>query len=632
MSTKRCFLRLPSELRLHIYRDYFKLDGGYVYDAKSDKLKTSDGQPIDFSLMFTCRTIANESSHLPLSLNSVTFSTLYREDWRSLAGCFNVVATYYRHLEADLVLHLAEFMTPDMYGQFALKYPDFANQLEDVSTNHRLDYLDDNNNNLSQVMAAESASGAKRARVERLKGRRCRVTVQDFLTTVNYIFKWGEHEYEGFSRIHRDRFSRSHPSKTWFGSESEVQDALSYCLRLIADKKPVQFANHLRGIFPHWAGSDIVEDFLHLRFDNWAIPSESEVKNAIRLLDIDGIWECPDRWHYADPRQDSDDEFDNNEDDQDDYEDDEDYDHCDDQSDDHNDAQDDEDAAGMDGPDTNVHVRSGIYWREKIRFSAAANAIRFLKRIPCQRVQLKHLVLHEDLDSVSDPHTHARGLAPFVNENPSLQITRRVSLLDCIIGVWDPPYSLVMDLQRGERIQMEPMWIRPHLSRNIGYWIRDALAVKDVGIPAKSFTFRLEVGSHQDFCTDLLQRIVHRDIAWHRAYKLLDANGTFPHDALSAQDTRRWMMRDEDVKAIDELVNRTSGVLSADFNTGVALDARALAKETEHLHGFDWVAKWRLMDGTLKQESPPGLIYDRLADVVEFRTDDGPLVAYPEAT
>ncbi|CCT69649.1 uncharacterized protein FFUJ_05551 [Fusarium fujikuroi IMI 58289] len=611
MSTKRCFLRLPPELRLHIYRDYFQLEGGYVYDAKSDKLKTSDGQPIDLALIFTCRTIANETSHLPLSLNSVTFSMLYREDWQSLAGCFNVVATYYRHLEADLVLHLAEFMTPEMYGQFALKYPDFANRLEDVSTNHRPHYLDDNNNNLSRVMAAESASGAKRARVERLKGRRCCVAVHDILTTVNHIFKWGEHEYEGFSKIHRDPFSSSHPSKAWFGSDSEVQDALSYCLRLIADKKPVQFANHLRGVFPHWAGSDIVEDFLHLRFDNWAIPLESEVKNAIRLLDIDGIWECPDRWHYADPRQDSDHEFDNSEDGQ--YDDQDYYEEYDDY--DQSDGQDDEDTAIMDGPDTNVHVRSGVYWREKIRFSAAANAIRFLKRIP-----------------LSDPHTHARGLAPFVNENPSLQITRRVSLLDCIIGVWDPPYSLVMDLQRGERIQMEPMWIRPHLSRNIGYWIRDALAAKDVGIPAESFTFRLEAGSHQDFCTDLLQRIVHRDIAWHRAYKLLDANSTFPHDALSAQETRRWMMRDADVKAIDELVNRTSGVLSADFNTGVALDGRALAKETEHLHGFYWVAKWRLMDGTLKQESPPGLIYDRLADVVEFRTDDGPLVAYPEAT
>ncbi|KAG5795027.1 hypothetical protein H9Q69_005921 [Fusarium xylarioides] len=94
MSTKFNFLRLPSELRLHIYRDYFQLDGGYAYDAKSDKLKTSDDQPIDLALIFTCRTIANETRDLPLSLNAVTFSTLYR--YRLQATGYRLQATGYR--------------------------------------------------------------------------------------------------------------------------------------------------------------------------------------------------------------------------------------------------------------------------------------------------------------------------------------------------------------------------------------------------------------------------------------------------------------------------------------------------------------------------------------------------------
>ncbi|KAF4417382.1 hypothetical protein FACUT_12258 [Fusarium acutatum] len=403
-----------------------------------------------------------------------------------------------------------------MYEQLALKYPDFANQLEAVSRNHRLSYLDDNNNSLKKVMVAESASGAKRARVEQWKGRRCCVA---------------------------------------------------------------------------WTGPDIVQNFLRLRFDNWAIPSESQVKNAIRLLDIDGIWEFPDRWHYEPPsptvaelEQYLGDEFDSSDNDQDDNQDD-----------------DQDDEGDIFRPDTD-------------------------------RIRLRHLVLHEDVDSVNDPRTHARGLAPFVEENPSLQIFRRVSLLDCIIGVSDPTYSLVRSLQRGKRIKLEPMYFRPQLSRKIGYWIRDALVLKHVGVPAKSFTLLLEAGAHQDFRTDPLQRIVHRDVAWHRAYKLLDAHDTFPHDELSSYNIPRWMMRDEDVKAIDELLNRTSEVLSADFHTGVALDAQALAKQTEHLHGFDWLAKWQLLDGSLKQESPPGLIYDWLADVIEFRTDNGHPVTNRQVT
>lgn len=632
MSTKRCFLCLPSELRLHIYRDYFQLEGGYVYDAKSDKLKTSDGQPIDLALMFTCRTIANESSHLPLSVNTVTFSTLYREDWRSLAGCFNVVTAYYRHLEADLVLHLAEFMTTEIYGQIALKYPNFANQLEGVSRNHRLEWSVHNNRRATEVMAAESGSGDERTRdeVERLKGMRCCMSLQGFLNIYvnSIVFCQGpDQSYAGFSDVDSLR-ERRRPSKFGPGSDSEIQDALSYCLRLIADKEPVQFANHLRTMFPHWIGPDIVESFLCLRFDNWDIPSEEEVKNAIRLLDIDGIWEFPDRWHSKPPplapdlllEPDSE-EYDS------------DYGSNDDQDDDQDDEDVEDDEDDICDPETNDYNYCGLQCREKIRFSAAANAIRFLKRIPGQRVHLKDLVLHEDFDSVNDPHTHARGLAPFVEENPSLLIVRRVSMLDCIVGLrYVRPSGVVLCLQRGGRIKVEPKWIISSLSLNISYWIKDALDVKIVGIPTKSFSLRLEAGSHQDFCTDLLQRIVHRDVAWYRAYKLLNARGIFHDDKMISRTVYDGsMIRDEDAKAIDKLVNRTSGVLSADFNTGVSLDAQALAKETEDLDSYKWAAKW-LQWGSLKRELPPALNYDKLADLFEFRTDDGQLVANPQST
>ncbi|KAF4949135.1 hypothetical protein FGADI_9139 [Fusarium gaditjirri] len=110
----------------------------------------------------------------------------------------------------------------------------------------------------------------------------------------------------------------------------------SFATLQLEDKKPVQFANHLRAVFPQWAGPDIVQN----------------------LLDIDGICEFPDRWHYDELREHSGDEFDNSEVDQD----------------------DEDDEGRRDGPDTNVRIPSGIYWREKIRFSA--KAIRFPKRIP----------------------------------------------------------------------------------------------------------------------------------------------------------------------------------------------------------------------------------------------------------
>ncbi|KAF5651321.1 hypothetical protein F25303_4150 [Fusarium sp. NRRL 25303] len=508
--------------------------------------------------MFTCRTIANETRDLPLSVNTVTFSTLYREDWRSLAGCFNVVTAYYRRLEADLVLRLAEFMTPKMYGWIALKYPNFANQLEAVPRNHRLEWSVHNNRRANEVMAAESGSGDERTRdeVERLKGMRCCMSLQGFLNIyVNSIvfYKGPDQSYAGFSGVHRLRETRR-PSKFGPGSDSEIRDALSYYLRLIADKKPVQFANHLRTIFPRWIGPDIVESFLCLRFDNWDIPSEGEVKNAIRLLDIDGIWEFPDRWHSKPPPRAPDSllERDSDEDDSDNG-----------SNGDQDDDQDDED--DICEHDTNDYNHCGLQCREKIRFSAAANAIRFLKRIAGQRIHLKDLVLHEDFDSVNDPHTHARGLAPFVKENPSLLIVRRVNMLDCIVGLSPPPADS----------------------------------------PSS--------------------------VAWYRAYKLLNARGIFHDDEMipcTVYDGS--MIRDEDAKAINKLVNQTSGVLSADFNTCVSLDAQALAKETEDVDSCKWVAKWRQW-GSLKRELPPALNYDRLADLFEFRTDDDQLAANPQS-
>ncbi|KAJ4004131.1 hypothetical protein NW752_010792 [Fusarium irregulare] len=84
---------LPLKIRQQIFGEYFRVPGGYVYDGKSDKLRNADGTPIDLSLIYTCRSIANDCKHLPLATNTLHFSTLYREDWRSLAGCFNLAAT-----------------------------------------------------------------------------------------------------------------------------------------------------------------------------------------------------------------------------------------------------------------------------------------------------------------------------------------------------------------------------------------------------------------------------------------------------------------------------------------------------------------------------------------------------------
>ncbi|KAJ4168455.1 hypothetical protein NW754_010367 [Fusarium falciforme] len=89
MSSDANLLALPYEVREQIFQHYFKLDRGYFYDGDSEKLVTAEGQPIDLSLMYTCRSIADDTKNIPLSVNTITFSTVYREDWRERAGRYD---------------------------------------------------------------------------------------------------------------------------------------------------------------------------------------------------------------------------------------------------------------------------------------------------------------------------------------------------------------------------------------------------------------------------------------------------------------------------------------------------------------------------------------------------------------
>jgi len=84
---------LPSEIRQQIFKECLKVDGGYVYNAQTDKLTNADEArtPIDLSLRYTCRSIARDTATIPLAVNTIHFST--SDNWRSLAGCFNLVAT-----------------------------------------------------------------------------------------------------------------------------------------------------------------------------------------------------------------------------------------------------------------------------------------------------------------------------------------------------------------------------------------------------------------------------------------------------------------------------------------------------------------------------------------------------------
>ncbi|KAM0232300.1 hypothetical protein ACHAP5_010759 [Fusarium lateritium] len=403
---KANLISLPLELRQQIFQDYFKVEGGYVYDAKSDSLKTADNRSIELSLIATCRSIANDTRHLPLSINTVKFSTLYRDDWRSLAGCFNLVASYHYLLQSDFVIHLARFMTPDIFSQLAFRYPKFESQLRLNMSEHEADIEGVDHEFEFAHSLGERTSPAESEIDDPIYYARPTVCVSlsDFLGKLPYDSVPMTDFYDGYATAHVS--SSVELQKHWPGSLSEIQSAVSYCLELLAEKIPAELANHVSKTFPRWTGTHPAQEFVNLCVKPWRIPSQAEVKKTISLLELGNVWDLPSMWYYT-PSYHYDDNNENN-------------------------------PPSYLSPEFDqrggYHVPFGVRCREKIRFSAAASAIHFLEHRICanQRTNIRNLMLHEDFRSVNAPSSHAKGLVPFFKENPLLRVERRVDWLRCV--------------------------------------------------------------------------------------------------------------------------------------------------------------------------------------------------------
>ncbi|KAM5347428.1 hypothetical protein ACJ41O_010433 [Fusarium nematophilum] len=575
------FVALPLEVREQIYQYYFKVDGGYVFNGDSEKLTTAGGNPIDLSLVYTCRSIANDTKDMPLAVNTITFSTVYREDWRELAGCFNYVSAFSRLLEADLVVRLARFMTPDMYSKLALKFPAFVSQIQKASRKHeeRLgpadfmphsEFSSDDEPTSDNESEASSSIPEWNIRIGHRAGHAFSWSGQMLDT------RWPNDFYDGFGSIVSGY--RRHPlRREWVGGFWAIQRAMSYCLRLLAEKEPAEFTRLVYEALPEWAGTYAAHEFLDLTFEPWAIPSRSEVAAATSRLEADNAWKLLERWYYTPLRAYN--EFDRS---------------------------------------SGSQKLTGTRCREKIRFSAAAAAIRFLKRRPVdQRLQIRNLTLHEDLPSVGCPSAHVQGLAPFFRENPRLRVKRHVSLLNCIEARFGEPQNVAWFLHHPTTHSGWNSIDTIRFPYRLAEWLLDALAVTDVGIPADAFTFILEGGPHADFCTDLFQQAVHRDIAWYKAYK-----ACVDRDLVYFPPHFRYSLTDEGLEeAMEKLMDPTS-FLRCDFNPGLPWDFEKLVEETKTLDHVEWERKLVHREPR-KLDFPPTLPYaDTLADNYEIQEED----------
>ncbi|RBR26289.1 uncharacterized protein FIESC28_00934 [Fusarium coffeatum] len=570
---------LPLEIRQQIFGDYFRVPGGYVYDGKSDKLRNADNTPIDLSLIYTCRSIANDCKHLPLAVNTLHFSTLYREDWRSLAGCFNLAATYYKVLQQDLVLHLAPLITPEMHAELATEFPGFKAKLEAEREYH--------------FHVWRTGDGPDPAG-ENMQPAPCEFVQEFYLKGVTIITDESLFEYRGYGGVHRwiptypidrdvDRIDYEYQRRDC--ASSEIDRCLTRCLRLIADQNPTKFNNRVHASLPHWVNKYPAEEFFNLRFDDWAIPTRSQVEHAIRLLGIpDFVWKLPDMWQY---------------------------------SIDFHDAVGGNPSPGhfseqYDHPTLDFTFRL----REKIRFSAVAVAIRFLNfLLSHQRTQIRALNLHEDLPSVNRPAVHGHGLVPLLQENPLLQVQRHISIVDCIMR----PCNDILDVDELFTTGDRNLGIiyDEEFAQELSVWLLDSLVVADSGISAEWYSLVVESGSCTDHCTEAFDRIVHDKIAVHHAWNQYLESGLLTD--LSAGQvkglSRKFYLEQGFEDAIMHLVHQTSNVLRCNFSPGLPRDPQRIVDGMKGHHDGAW-DYWTYCHWQDPDEEPlrlPGHLKDREA-------------------
>ncbi|KAI1418376.1 hypothetical protein F5Y13DRAFT_196174 [Hypoxylon sp. FL1857] len=118
------FLSLPRELRDAIYEYYVSWDG-YTYDFQTRTLKTTEGDPIDLALMFTCWQVACEMKGVALRNNPITFRTIYSEETRRSAYSYAELLQYFCNLKRAMFKYARPCFTEDLRSKVAQLYPDF---------------------------------------------------------------------------------------------------------------------------------------------------------------------------------------------------------------------------------------------------------------------------------------------------------------------------------------------------------------------------------------------------------------------------------------------------------------------------------------------------------------------------
>ncbi|PNP82880.1 hypothetical protein FNYG_03758 [Fusarium nygamai] len=248
---KATFLDLPLELRQQVYHDYFKVDGGYIYDGDSDKLVQADGQPISISLRCACRSVAEETRSLPFQLNSSSFSTLYRQDLQHQAAIHSNLIRFHTVLLSELLLRMRRCLIPEMFDQVEDVAPQYVGCIKEL---------------ISGYLRSDGHP---------------RFPPVDFQAVANFD----------------DQAALTGANLGWYDSTVGFQRAILCILRQINVKNAAEIAEAIDEVLPGWSDSSSPEELFDMSFDHWDIPSHLCLREAAERLQRQRFLDSLGHWH-----------------------------------------------------------------------------------------------------------------------------------------------------------------------------------------------------------------------------------------------------------------------------------------------------------------------------------------------
>ncbi|KAM0240152.1 hypothetical protein ACHAP5_008073 [Fusarium lateritium] len=306
------------------------------------------------------------------------------------------------------------------------------------------------------------------------------------------------------------------------GSRYEITQAVKFSLRLVAQKLGHGSLSVLDPSGKGPLGHGRLLDFLDECYEPWDIPSQSNLERMGRMFRDHKYWARLQGWEK---------------------------------------------------PDDWASPSDNSAFRSKFRFSAAAVAIRFLNSLPSEkRLSLQSIVLSEDHVAVGYQDCHSHGLISFLRENPRLRIEIRASMLTNILLAGN-----IKTCAQHFQVAIKedgPFFDTYNASAFVSYWLTEALATVDAGMPAKRYSLVLDGKHAMDLCSVVFQEVVQRDAAFFVAVETCFPSFLDQHDFASFP--RRF------AESLVHLVRQTS-VMRCNFNPGVSHN---VDKFIESLSGY----------------------------------------------